>query len=274
MFSGRETQEVSKRVVALLIDGGSYELCAFELKLGCIGVTSMNSAGDFRFSYSAADAKILLRILLGFETLLVSGYILTHIIAPGLPWPWRLIPRFLDVDREVSIPTWFSSIQLFAAGVMVLLMVTNCVKQLKVFLVLLGLGLLFLSMDEATAVHDNIYSGAQRLKLQSLEGREYLVWMVPYLCIGVMGLTVAYRPVLFAWRNFRRESAWIAAGTAVFIGGGIEIEIFTHYLYGIAVDAKFFLAVAAEEFFEMAGVSIMLYGFMLLGIRIQSEIST
>jgi hypothetical protein len=234
----------------------------------------MNSADSFCFRYSVSNARSLLLILLGFEILLVSGYILTHIIAPDLPWPWRLIPAFLNVDREVTIPTWFSSIQLFAAAVMVLLMATSCVQQLRTFLVLLGLGFLFLSLDETAAVHDNIYKGAQRLKLPSLEGREYLLWMVPYLCIAAIGLAVAYRPALFAWRNFMRESAWIASGAAIFIGGGIGIEIFTHYLHSIAVDARFFLAVAAEEFCEMAGVSIMLYGFMLLGIRMQSEIGT
>jgi hypothetical protein len=95
--------------------------------------------------------------------------------------------------------------------------------------------------------------------------------MVPYVCGGVIGLAVACRPVLFAWRTFRRESAWIAAGAAIFIGAGIGIEILTHYLYERAVDERFFLAVAAEEFFEMAGVSIILYGLMLLGIKIQSQ---
>lgn len=229
----------------------------------------MSSTGDFRFSYSADDAKTLLRILLGFEFLLVAGYILTRIIAPGLVW--APIQAFLDVDREVSIPTWFSSVQLLAVGVMALLMARNCAQQLKVFLVLLGLAFLFLSMDEATAVHDSIYRAAQRLKLPSLEGKEYLVWMVPYVCGGVIGLAAAYRPVLFTWRAFPRESAWIAAGAAIFIGAGIGIEILTHYLYERAVDERFFLAVAAEEFFEMAGVSVILYGFMLLGIRMQSQ---
>lgn len=231
----------------------------------------MSSTGDFRFSYSAGDAKALLTILLGFEILLVAGYIVTHIVAPGLAW--GPVQTFLDVDREVSIPTWFSSVQLFAVGGMVLLMARNCVRQLKSFFVLLGLACFFLSMDEATAVHDSLYRAAQRLKLPLLEGREYLVWMVPYLCGGVIGLAAAYRPVLFAWRTFRRESAWIAAGAAIFIGAGIGIEILTHYLYERAVDERFFLAVAAEEFFEMAGVSIMLYGFMSLGIQMQSQTS-
>lgn len=75
----------------------------------------MKSVDLFRFSYSAADARSLLAILLGIELVLVSAYVLTHIIAPGPSLgPLR---NFLDVDRAVSIPTWFSSVQLFALGV-------------------------------------------------------------------------------------------------------------------------------------------------------------
>lgn len=230
----------------------------------------MNSAGDFRFSYSVAGAKLLLRILLGFEFLLVAGYILTHILAPDLTW--RPIQRFLDVDREVSIPTWFSSIQLFAVGG-VLLTQAKWAKQLKFSLVILGLGFLFLSMDEAAAIHDSMFRYAKNMKLEGLEGREFLAWMVPYVFIGLVGLLLAYRPVLFAWCNFRREFVWVALGGALFVGGGIGIEILTHHLYRMAVDARFFLAVAAEESLEMAGVSFMLYGFMLLGIRMQAQTS-
>ncbi len=223
-----------------------------------------------RFSYSAAEARTLLLILLGIELLLVSAYILTHIIAPGPSLgPLR---NFLDVDREVSIPTWFSSIQLFAVGA-VLLPLARRSKPLSAFLVLVALGFVFLSMDEAAAIHDKIYRSAQRLKLPLLEGVEYLIWMAAYLLVGMISLLIGYRPVLFVWNHHRREGVWIAAGGAIFVVGGIGIEIFTHYLYNIALDAKFVLAVAAEEFFEMAGVSIMLYGFMLLGLRLESEAS-
>jgi hypothetical protein len=222
----------------------------------------------FRFSYSAADARSLLAILLGIELVLVSAYVLTHIIAPGPSLgPLR---NFLDVDREVSIPTWFSSVQLFALGVVLLLQASRS-KQLRAFVVLLGLSFIFLSMDEAAAIHDSIYRSAQRLKLPWIEGVEYLVWMVVYVFVGLIGLLIAHRPVVFLWGNSRQEALWVAAGGAIFAGGGIGIEIVTHYLYGIAIDTRFFLAVAAEEFFEMAGVSIMLYGFMLLGIRLEAD---
>jgi hypothetical protein len=171
------------------------------------------------------------------------------------------------------VPTWFSSIQLFAVAV-VLLMQAPWAKQLRFFLLLLGIGFLFLSMDETAGVHDSIRRSAQRLELRWLQGIHFLVWMVLYVCIGLVELLTNYRSILFAWRNFRREVVWVAVGGAIFAGGGIGIETLTQYLYRIAVDERFFLAVGAEEFCEMAGVSIMLYGFMLLGIRIQSEVST
>ncbi|MGH8546233.1 MAG: hypothetical protein ACREX3_21950, partial [Gammaproteobacteria bacterium] len=167
----------------------------------------MNSVDDFRFSYSAANAKSLLLTLLAIQILLVSAYILTHIIAPDASL--GPIPGLLNVDREVSIPTWFSSIQLFVLAV-VLLMQARWEKELKSFLFALGLGFLFLSMDEAAAIHDSLYRSMQRLKLPWLEGVEYLVWIVPYLAIGVIGLLIGYRPVLFAWRHFLCEALWVA----------------------------------------------------------------
>ena len=228
----------------------------------------MHRVDVFRVSYSAGDAKKLLVILLGAELLLVSAYILTHIVAPG-PTS-EVLRNFLDVDREVSIPTWFSSAQLFALGPLLLLQAPRS-KQLGRFLFILALGFIFLSMDEAAAIHDTIYRAAQRMNVPWIKGAEYLIWMAAYLLAAAIGLVIGWRPVFFAWRQFRREVVWIAAGEAIFVGGGIGIEILTHYLFHIAVDARFFLAVVAEEFFEMAGVSVMLYGFMLLGIRLEQE---
>lgn len=94
-------------------------------------------------------------------------------------------------------------------------------------------------MDEAAAIHDSIYHSAQRLKLPWIEGVEYLVWMVVYVFVGLIDLLIAHRPVVFLWGNFRQEALWVTAGGAIFAGGGIGIEIVTHYLYGIAIDTRF-----------------------------------
>ena len=125
-------------------------------------------------------------------------------------------------------------------------------------------------MDEAAAVHDNIYRFAQRRKPPWLAGVEYLAWMVPYALAGLLGIVICVRPAWSITRRFPREAGIIVLGGGLFVGGGVGLEIVTHLLYRIAVDAQFFLAVAAEEFCEMAGVTVLLYGFLLLGIRLQT----
>ena len=222
---------------------------------------------DFRLHYSAGAARRLLWMLLAVDVFLAAAYILTHIIAPEV----RLGPirEFLNVDREVSIPTWFSATQLFMVAV-VLWDRARKVGELHAFFLVLACGFLFLSMDEAAAVHDNIFRFAQRRKLPWLAGAEYLAWMVPYALAGTVGIAICLRPAWSVARRFPREAGIIALGGALFVGGGVGLEIVTHLLYVIAVDAYFFLAVAAEEFCEMAGVSLMLYGFLLLGIRLQT----
>jgi hypothetical protein len=65
--------------------------------------TAMNFKTKFQISYSPDDANHLLLFLFGFEVLLILGYCIVWIILPGLEW--GPISLFLDVDREVSIPT-------------------------------------------------------------------------------------------------------------------------------------------------------------------------
>lgn len=234
--------------------------------------TTMNYSGvsqsGFRLIYSPAAARRLLWILLSVEVLLVAAYILTRIISPATPWgPLR---GFFNVDREVSIPTWFSAVQLFALAIVVLSQAAEA-AELRTLLIVMGCAFLFLSMDEAAAVHDSLFRAAKNAKIPWLKGVEYLAWMLPYAAAGVIGLVVGLRPALIMWRRFPRETVCIALGAVIFAGGGMGMEIVTHVLYMIAVNARFYLAVVAEEFFEMAGVSVMLYGFLLLGLRLQSD---
>ena len=230
----------------------------------------MSSGCEFHFSYSATDAKRLLFFLLGFEVLLVSAYILTHIVAPDIR-SWVHLPTFFNIDREATIPNWFSFIQLFAMGLL-LTMQAPSAKQLRNALGILGCGFLFLSMDEAAAIHERLSSDAIRaLNLTWLKEIEYLAWMVPYVCIGAIGLVTGYRSALFAWRNFHRESVLVVTGCVLFVIGGMALDAYSRFRFTVAPDEHFLLTVAAEEMFEMVGASIMFYGFMLLGIGIQTQ---
>lgn len=224
-------------------------------------------SSNLRLDYSTADAKKLLRGLLGIEVFFALAYLFTRLLAPDPPLgPLR---GFFNVDQEVSIPTWFSSVQLFVTSVVILTLAGRS-PDLRIFLIVLGCAFLFLSMDEAAAVHDSLFKIAQKARISWLAGAEYLAWMVPYAAVGIIGLLLGRRPALLLWRRYPHETALVGLGGALFIGGGIGIEIATHFLYKIAIDANFHLAVAAEEFCEMAGVSVVLYGFLLLGNRLRA----
>jgi hypothetical protein len=224
----------------------------------------MSSSAFFSLHYSATAAKRLLWILLAAEV-----YIFTRIIAPDI----RLGPirRLLDVDRESSIPTWYSATQLFAVAV-VLWNHAQKVGDLRLFFAVVGCGFLFLSADEAAGVHDSLYRAVKDRKYAFFVGREYLAWMVPYTIVGFVGLAIGYQSIIFIARRFSLEAAWIVLGAVLFVGGAVWIEIATHFLHAIAEDERFYLAVAAEEFCEMVGVSVMFYGFLLLGIRLRPDI--
>jgi hypothetical protein len=232
--------------------------------------TAMSFKTKFQISYSPDDAKHLLLFLFGFEVLLILGYCIVWIIAPGLEW--GPISLFLDVDREVSIPTWFSAIQLFAIGLLLILQARET-KQLRFYLFILGLGFMLLSMDESAAIHEKIIDSAKRLDVQWLLRLTFMgshkAWMVPYVLVGLAVLLASYRPVLFIWRNFRREAALVAIGLVLFGIGGIALEILSFEFEEASSATAYNWTVAGEEFFEMAGMSVVLYGVMLLGIRIQ-----
>lgn len=234
----------------------------------------MNSGAKFDFSYSPDDAKRLLFFLLGVEVLLVFGYCVVWIIAPG--FRWGPISLLLDVDRESSIPTWFSAIQLFAVGLLLILQ-ARAAKELKIYLFILGIGFVFLSMDEAVAIHEKMIESAKKLDLQWFLRLTFMgnhrAWMVPYVLVGVGVLLAGYRSVLFIWRNFHREAVLVAIGLALFVLGGIGFEILSFEFQAPGSEANYNWTVAAEELLEMVGVSFMLYGFMLLGFKIQSEAS-
>jgi hypothetical protein len=131
---------------------------------------------------------------------------------------WRILRPIFDVDAETSIPTWFSSVQLFTVGL--LLLVQSRQPSRRRLLLLVGaLGFMFLSVDEGAAVHDRIYVIARNRP--PFVGVQFLAWMVPYFFIAAVLVLVLAKPILLTYRRFRRESALAGAGATLFVTGGV-----------------------------------------------------
>ena len=196
--------------------------------------------------------------LLTIDVFHVVAYLFTRaVFLPGLG-----VRDLFDLDREQSIPTWFSSIQLFFAAMIAFSKTQSKSEHFHSLFRAATYGLLFLSMDEVAGIHETITAFIRHFKI-GFSGREYLIWMFGYLTIATVIALKEIYPVLFVLKYYRRESMVVIAGTVVFISGGMGIEIITHILARHGFDLGFYLAVAAEEFFEMVGVSIVTYGLML-----------
>jgi hypothetical protein len=220
------------------------------------------SAPTLRFS---VDPSWLYLRLLGIDLLLTTLYIVFHIVADDVTWgPLR---PFFDLNADVSIPSWFASIKLFAIAA--LLYGASAFRQQAVsrgLLTIGALGFLFLSIDESARVHEKITAVARMLEFDWLLIAGQGAWITVYAAFGAL-LTILYGPALLRLsKRFPREAAIGAAGAVIFIAGAVAVEIVG---YTLAPDsAAYRLGVAFEEWFELIGVSTILYGTLLLHLRL------
>jgi hypothetical protein len=245
------------------------ELSARSVDTGAL--MSPDAPVELRVPLSAAGARAMLFWLIGMELGLVLLHLVLQYTAPF--FPWGPIEGLFDLDEEISIPTWFSTVQLFVIGV-VLMLATVCNRQtlwLPNWLLLLGgAAFVLLSADEGAMIHERITSALKRL------GQDWLLfrgerggWILPYLVIGVAGLLIVFRPLSKVVRRYPTESL-IAVGGAVMIGvGAVGLEIVSYYfLPEQSGGMRYEVEVAVEEFMEMAGASMILYAVLLLAGRI------
>jgi hypothetical protein len=224
------------------------------------------------FNFSVNDAKKVFLLLITFEVFIVAIYALDMLHGIG----WRLHVLF-DLDGEGTVPAWFSSMQLFLIGLLFLMSGRNDEKQKiisRAFLYLIGFGFVFLSMDEGAGFHERVSTLLKHIEwLPRFEGN-YGIWMSEYLLAGGVIGVVTYKQSIAFWKNYRRESIVIICGMTIILLGAAGLESVS-YLYLRASSAGmnpkdslgYRIEVTFEEFFEMLGASVILYGAMLFSIR-------
>lgn len=214
--------------------------------------------------WSAQDLRRLLLCLLGLELALVLIYGVDHALGAPL---WS-VHRLFDLDAESSVPAWFSSTQLFVIGMVLLLrgrQASRAAGQSGVFLVCLGLGFTMLSIDESAAVHEMVNEAlkarAQMPRFKDGQG----IWISAYAALGLGLVLLCFRPMLQLWRSHPRAVQLGCVGFALLLAGAVGLEIFSYeHLRGGATPGWYAVEVAAEEFLEMAGASVVLYASLLL----------
>lgn len=201
------------------------------------------------FAYFLFAILLLLSInILG----IVSKYYFGHGTVYGLV-------KLFDFDTEKNIPTFYSTIALFFASVL-LLFITLAHKKLKSsYFPWLGLAIifLFLSVDEFVSIHERITTPISKLLITSGQVHP-AAWAIPYGVALVVLIIVYFRFLMGLPKRIR--NLFLVSGT-IFVTGAIGFEFFggRHVkIYG-EDNLMFSLFYTCEEFLEMLGIVFFIY---------------
>ena len=192
----------------------------------------------------------LVLLLSGMGALaLYSTFVLGHGSVYGL------VPMFL-LDAEANIPTFFSAMNLILCSVLLMLVATFTARSGGRFVgswVLLGIGALFVGVDEAAQIHELLDKNPQWTG-GNLRGEDS-PWVLVY---GVVALAVAVATAGLFLQLPRRYQALFALGAGMFVAGSIGFEIIGARELTAAGKTWFYGAVnGAEEMLEMAAVTLV-----------------
>lgn len=223
---------------------------------------------------SVAGARMLFLCLIGLEVGLAGMHLVVQLTDEFVRW--GPIKPLFNLDKETSIPTWFSTIQLFIIGAVLLLIVVNNrqPQRLSNRLLFLGAaGFILLSADEGAQFHERIKEPVVRLGQDWIQfPGGYGDWIIPYLFLCLVALIVLARPLARVIRNYPKEASIAIGGVFLIVLGAVGLEIIS-YLLREDGGVWYAIEVAGEEFAEMAGASMILYAALLLATKAASETS-
>ncbi|MGC9375921.1 MAG: hypothetical protein ACP5DQ_12895 [Bacteroidales bacterium] len=173
--------------------------------------------------------------------------------------------NMLYVGAERNIPTAFSSLILIIASVLLFVITLLKWRKPKSFYqiwLLLSVGFFYLAMDEAMILHETILGQEEGIILgRQFSGFLRHAWIIPFL-FTIPFLILLFYKFLLNLDNRTRNLFLISA--ALFVGGAVGIESIGGYIKDTTgIDNWwYYLEVAAEESFEMAGVITFIYALL------------
>ena len=223
----------------------------------------------FHFHISDRQARNFLVVAIVIEICLVAAFLTDGML--GHPDP--IVHKLFNLDGERNIPALFSSAQLFMLGI-VFFSVAYQLRQKHfsspLFFAVLGAAFIFLSFDEALSIHEGITSSLEHVEWIPRFKGNHGIWVAPYLLVGLVFFVSTLREFLKVWNQHRRESIIMASGCVIFLVGAVGLEVLSYQLLREGSSTRFLyqLEVAVEEFLEMMGISIILYGAIMLNVEL------
>ncbi len=168
---------------------------------------------------------------------------------------------FFDFNTEKNIPTFYSSITLIIASIL-LLLIGSTHRRLNnpyVLWVILSGIFLFLSIDEIASIHEQF--NVPTRDLFGTSGILYFAWVIPYI-IGLCVFLILYVKFLFSLP--KKIMVLFLTSGAIFIFGAVGLEM----LGGMQAEFHgnrgllYSILYTWEELFEMIGVALFIYALL------------
>jgi hypothetical protein len=160
-------------------------------------------------------------------------------------WSWAIEDRF-DLDNEANVPAWFAIALLLSVSITTLLIhfvgrgEKNTTSWWSFWLVFSAV-FLFLSLDEASRVHEGI------------DNLFHVKWIYVYLPFAALFFIVCTYFLVVINMN-KTLTYWILGGLIVYALGGLLCETISFYFYSGEAEVVF------EEGLEMLGTIMVLTG--------------
>jgi hypothetical protein len=221
----------------------------------------------------------LIAVLLALQSL-YAEYVLANILGMESDTaPARLLDLF-SVNLEESLPTWYSTINLFLAACLLgWIALTKRLHQEPFSRYWAGLAVIFLylSMDEGAAIHESTSGPLQR----AFDTTGFLEF--GWLMLGIPLVILFGLLYLRFWLRLPPPTrALFALAGGLYIGGAVVIESISANQYALDGGSSFHYMMIAtfEELCEMLGVVVLIYALLdylarrdhLLAFQTQSQL--
>jgi len=219
------------------------------------------------YNLPARDAKRILIVLVILELFFVAAYGFTTFFHT----PIVAVKSLFDLDAEGSLPAWFSSTQLFLIGLAFLIkgyLIDKHHSPSPYFFFIVALGFIFLSADEAAAIHEKTTATFKHIQDIPRFRGNHGIWIFVYLPVVLLLLAVHVKYVIAMWKYYREETIILSIGMTALVCGGVLLEIISYqFLRTGLTPVGYSIEVMAEEFLEMFGATVVLYGAILILLK-------
>ncbi|HRA77491.1 MAG TPA: hypothetical protein PK956_01665 [Burkholderiaceae bacterium] len=213
--------------------------------------------------------------LIVVTALLALAFVVTHLLKlQGYPEQMGL-RRLFNMEDEGTLPAWFSSTLMLAASALLAVIAASSgthARRFRAHWWVLAIGFLYMSADEASAIHENLNRAGHALPIRT-DGLLDTPWVIFGLAIAlVVGL--AYLKFL-AHLSPAIRRGFVLAG-ACFVGGAVGVEMLvaaSAEANGLASQppgwshrgdfpAGHMLLLMLEECMEILGVALFIHALL------------